>query len=164
MKNIILTSKIPATNENEDLTYISNALDHARKAKIFDLASQFELSIFHLQKACKIIDQLFVTRKDKYQDYQILLAPFYYKIGDAIATYVELNMNEMNVLKPLELPEDPDDKEEDAYDQEHEESPEKLDINKKDDDEPQITDFIDSSTKNKHQTQQPADGEPTEFE
>ena len=128
MKNIIETSKIPASNENEDPTYISNALDHARKAKIFDLASQFELSIFHLQKASKIIDQLFVTRKEKYQDYQILLAPFYYKIGDAIATYVELNMNEMNVLKPLELPEDPDEKEEDAYDQEGEESPEKLDL------------------------------------
>ena len=137
MKNIILTSNIPATNENEDLTYISNALDHARKAKIFDMASQFELSIFHLQKACKIIDQLFVTRKDQYQDYQILLAPFYYKIGDAIATYVELNMNEMNILKPLELPEDPDDKEEDAYDQEQE-SPEKQedDKNKDDDEEP----------------------------
>ena len=129
MENIIETSKIPATNHNEDLTYISNATDHARKAKVFELASQSELSIFHYQKASTIIDQLFVTRKDKYEDYQILLAPFYFKIGDALATYVELNLDEMNQLKPLELPEDPEDTDQDdvieELDEEQEQSPEK---------------------------------------
>jgi hypothetical protein len=38
-----------------------------------------------------------------------LLAPFYFRIGDSLATYVELNTNEMGALKPLELPMDPED-------------------------------------------------------
>jgi hypothetical protein len=38
-----------------------------------------------------------------------LLAPFYFRIGDGLSTYVELNTNEMGALKPLELPTDPDD-------------------------------------------------------
>ena len=48
-------------------------------------------------------------RKEKNPEYQILLAPFYFKIGDSLANYVETNTNEMGALKPLELPNDPDD-------------------------------------------------------
>lgn len=36
------------------------------------------------------------------------MAPFYYKVADSLATYVELNLDEMNQLKSLELPDDPD--------------------------------------------------------
>lgn len=148
MVNVIESSKIPDTHQNEDLAYISNAIEHARKAKVFDLTGQSELSIFHYQKACTIIDQLFVTRKDKYEDYQILLAPFYFKIGDALATYVELNLDEMNQLKPLELPDDPDDTDQgqdviEELDEEQEQSPEKKDQNNNLDEEPQIQDYID---------------------
>ena len=67
------------------------------------------MSIFHYRKAAKIIDQLYLLRKEKYPEYQVLLAPFYYRTGDALASYVECNLDAMNVLKPLELPEDPDD-------------------------------------------------------
>jgi hypothetical protein len=38
-----------------------------------------------------------------------VLAPFYFRIGDGLSTSVELNTNEMGALKPLELPTDPDD-------------------------------------------------------
>ena len=51
---------------------------------------------------------LYNARKDAFEEYQILLAPFYYKKGDALATYIESNMDEMNQLKPLNIPEDPD--------------------------------------------------------
>lgn len=34
------------------------------------------------------------------------MAPFYYKLGDALATYVEMNVDEMNNLKPLNLQQD----------------------------------------------------------
>jgi hypothetical protein len=50
-----------------------------------------------------------VTRKDKYPEYQVLLAPFYFKVGDGLATYIELNTNEVGALKPLEIPDDPED-------------------------------------------------------
>ena len=67
------------------------------------------MSIFHFRKAAKIIDALYLLRRDKYKEYQVLLAPFYFKVGDSLASYVEINTNEMNQLKPLVLPEDPDD-------------------------------------------------------
>ena len=54
------------------------------------------------------MNQLYMTRKENNEEYQVLLAPFYYKQADSIATYIEYNMDEMNNLKPLNLPEDPD--------------------------------------------------------
>ena len=85
------------------MQYIKNALDQAKMAKQYDIAGVLEMSIFHNRKATKIIEQLYNLRKDKYPEYQILLAPFYYKIGDSLVTYIECNMNEMNQLKPLEI-------------------------------------------------------------
>jgi len=82
------------------------------------------MAIFHNRKATKIIEQLYNLRKEVYPEYQILLAPFYYKIGDSLVSYIECNMNEMNVLKPLELPEDPDDEAECIPDNEEEKVPE----------------------------------------
>ena len=73
------------------------------------MLDQLEQTIFHFKKALRIIDQLYITRKESYPEYQILLAPFYYKMGDSLCTYIEINTDEMNQLKPLNLPEDPDD-------------------------------------------------------
>ena len=109
MKEVILASKVVSSLQVEDNTYISNALTHCKLAKQFKLMGQYELNIFHFRKAAKIIDQLYVTRKDNYPEYQILLAPFYFKVGDGLATYIELNTNEVGALKPLEIPEDPED-------------------------------------------------------
>ena len=93
------------------------------------MVGQYELQIFHFQKAAKILDSLYLLRKEKYPEYQVLLAPFYYRVGDALATYVELNTNEMGALKPLELPDDPDEEEPAAASEEA-----------KDEDEPVIAD------------------------
>jgi len=67
-----------------------------------------EMAIFHTRKAIKIMETLHKLRQENYPEYQVLLAGFYYKIGDLLVLYIEGNMNEMNQLKPLELPEDPD--------------------------------------------------------
>ena len=109
MKCILSTSKVDQSLQVEDQTYLNNALEHAKIAKQFDLAGYLEMSIFHFRKAAKIIDSLYLLRRDKCQEYQVLLAPFYFKVGDSLANFVELNTNEMNQLKPLVLPEDPDD-------------------------------------------------------
>lgn len=131
----------------EDQTHISNALTHCKLAKQFKLMGQYENSIFYFRKAAKIIEQLHDVRKDGYPEYQVLLAPFYFRIGDALATYVELNTNEMGALKPLELPLDPD---EDQEDQEEEEEV-KQSQEQVDEDEPLIQDVepqqIDSTLK-----------------
>lgn len=72
------------------------------------ITDNLEMSIFYAQKASRTIDQLYNVRKEKHEEYQILLAPFYYKKADALATYIEFNMDEMNQLKPLIIPDDPD--------------------------------------------------------
>ena len=109
MKQILLVSQVDQSLQTEDNTYISNSLTHCKLGKQFKLMGQYEMSIFHFRKAAKIIDQLYMTRKEKYPEYQVLLAPFYFKVGDSLANYIELNTNEVGALKPLELPEDPDD-------------------------------------------------------
>lgn len=75
------------------------------------------MAVFHTRKAMKIIEQLYTLRKDQYPEYQVLQAPFYFKVGDSIASYIECNTDEMNNLKPLELPEDPEDQSEAAEDE-----------------------------------------------
>ena len=45
-----------------------------------------------------------MRKKDNFFEYEILLAPFYYKLADSLVTYIEYNMDEMNNFKPLELP------------------------------------------------------------
>ena len=45
-----------------------------------------------------------MRKKDNFLEYEILLAPFYYKLADSLVTYIEYNMDEMNNFKPLELP------------------------------------------------------------
>lgn len=126
------------------------------------MVGQLEMQIFHVRKAAKIIDQLYLVRKEKFPEYQVILAPFYFKIGDALSSYVECNLDEMNQLKPLEVPEDPDDasleeQEEDAVREEvlnesgqrdGEENQEDQKQNEVEpDDEPKIEDVIDSSSK-----------------
>jgi hypothetical protein len=115
-----LMSQMKAVEETlqvEDQTYISNALTHSKFAKQFKLMGQYENSIFHFRKAAKIVEQLYELRKERYPEYQVLLAPFYYRIGDSLATYVELNTNEMGALKPLEIPVDPEEAEGEAEDE-----------------------------------------------
>ena len=78
------------------MTYISQALVLQKLAKQSRIDANFEMSIFYSQKASRTIDQLYSVRKDTCDEYQVLLAPFYYKKGDALAVYIEENMDAMN--------------------------------------------------------------------
>lgn len=50
------------------------------------------------------------------EDYLCLLAPFYFKIGDFLATFIELNTDEFGNVKPL--PDECDSSSEDDIDEE----------------------------------------------
>lgn len=145
------------------MQYITNAVNQIRMAKQYDMAGALEMTIFHARKGSKIMDQLYNLRKDQYPEYQVLLAPFYYKIGDAIVSYIECNMNEMNALKPLVLPDDPDEVEE-----EQSQATDPLEEEKVPDEEPVIEDVIDSKAEVKENITSPkADmlgNDNTEFE
>jgi hypothetical protein len=41
--------------------------------------------------------------------YVMLLAPFYYKLGDSIATFIECNTDEFGNVKPLDVSDSSDD-------------------------------------------------------
>ena len=69
------------------------------------MLGQLEYAILYARKASKLMDELFELRKEQYPEYQVLLAGFYYKVGDSLCNYVECNTDEMNQLKPLEMPE-----------------------------------------------------------
>lgn len=155
VKQIVEVAQVPQTLQTEDLAYLSNAIENIAKAKQFDLAGVLEMAVFHCRKAMKIIEQLYLLRKDHYPEYQVLQAPFYYKVADSIASYIECNTDEMNNLKPLDLPEDPDDQSEngEAPDDAAEEQP----ASEANDEEPKIEDVIDSKQQQlsqKSQTEQ----------
>ena len=117
-------------------------------AKQYDIAGVLEMAIFHNRKASKIMEQLYNLRKEAHPEYLVLQAPFYYKVGDALASYIECNMNEMNALKPLEMPEDPDDEgasEQEAEDPNEEEKVPEAGSAVPDEHEPVIEDVIDST-------------------
>lgn len=61
----------------------------------------------------------------------MLLAPFYFKLGDSIATFIELNTDEFGNVKPL------DDSESSAEESQDEEEP--VDPREESKDEPRIT-------------------------
>jgi len=48
------------------------------------------------------------------------LAPFYYKLGDAIATFVELNTDEFGNVKPLDFEDSEDESEGSEEEEKHE--------------------------------------------
>ena len=73
-------------------------------SKEADLKNELELAISFARKAQFKVTKFYESLQNK-ENYQILLAPFYYKVGSALANYVECNVDEMNNLKPLELPE-----------------------------------------------------------
>ena len=66
------------------------------------------------------MEQLVNLRKEQgLEQYAVLLAPFHFKIGDFLATYVELNTDEFGNVKPL--PEECQDSDSDAEDGEPDE-------------------------------------------
>jgi hypothetical protein len=53
------------------------------------------------------VDQMFLSKID----YDSLTAPFLYRLGDTLASYIEYNTDTFNNLKPIEYDEDSDEEE-----------------------------------------------------
>ena len=101
----------PVTTKIEDQTYIDNALRMMQVSKGLDLQDEAEKAFHKGFKAFKLVEKLVVLRKEQQCKigYDTLLAPFYFKIGDLLATYILLNQNEMGQIKPFEEEVDYDD-------------------------------------------------------
>ena len=62
-------------------------------------------------------EQAATTENLRNVSYQSLLAPFYYKAGDFLSNYIQLNTDELGTVKPFqEEPEDDSDEEEEEED------------------------------------------------
>ena len=85
----------------EDTTYVCNTVHQLKLAKAFDVLDKIELSYKHGVRAFQTIESLVKLRKEQGLDYSPLLAPFYFKLADYIATFVELNTDEFGNVKPL---------------------------------------------------------------
>lgn len=94
---------VSVANQIEDQTYIDNALTMLRLSKAFDLLGEFEKAYLKATKASETMEQLIKIRKEQRDkdpnlpeiDYSTLMAPFYYRVGDVLATYIEVNTNEL---------------------------------------------------------------------
>jgi hypothetical protein len=72
--------------------------------------------------------------------YVLLLAPFYFKLGDSIATFIECNTDEFGNVKPLDVSADSSDEENNNADGgEGENDLSEVDPNEEHKDEPRIT-------------------------
>ena len=102
--SVNLTALLKFLNAEDD-EMLKTAVGHVRLAREFDRADKFELAISHARKAMSAAEAYY----KEHQNCQIVLAPFTYVQGKHLATYVEFNVDEMNNLKPLELPDDSED-------------------------------------------------------
>ena len=108
----------------EDSTYLDNAIHQLKLCKAFDLLDQATLSFKHATRAYKIVDSLVQLRQEGQYDYTPLLAPFYFKLADSIATFCELNTDEFGNVKPLVCTDSDDESDNvDDADEEDEEDP-----------------------------------------
>ena len=120
-----------------DQAYLDNAIRLLKIAKAQDHLNNFTLSYKYCAKAFKTIDSLVKERKEQPEAskwYILLLAPFYYKLGDSIATFIECNTDEFGNVKPLDV----SDSSEDEADVSEEEA-EEVDPREEQKDEPTIT-------------------------
>ena len=57
-------------------------------------------------RAHRTLDKLVALRRDQQENnavnYESLLAPFFFKMGDYLATYIMLNTDELGTVKPFE--------------------------------------------------------------
>ena len=90
-----------------------------RLCKAYDYLFLFEKAHNKARKAAKIMDKLVILRRSQAKgeqplpesvdplliqkvDYDVLTAPFLYKLGDTLASYIETNTDELNNMKPFE--------------------------------------------------------------
>ena len=100
---------MPFETKIEDQTYIDNALRHVQMAKAFDLLDHSEKAFHESSSALRTMDKLVALRKDQAASekvrnvcYESLLAPFYFRTGDFLATYIMLNTDELGTVRPFQ--------------------------------------------------------------
>ena len=104
-----------------DQAFLDNAIRMLKIAKALDQLNNFTLSYKYCAKAFKMIDTLVKERKEQPETskwYIMLLAPFYYKLGDSIATFIECNTDEFGNVKPLDVSDSSEDEGEESDDAE----------------------------------------------
>ena len=87
------------------------------------------------EKAFFTLEKLIKLRKDQESNkvqYEVLMAPLYYKIGDYLATYILINTDEFGNVRPLE---DASDSEEEVDEPEIPAALEKIEEKKGEDEE-----------------------------
>ena len=112
----------------EDSTYLKNALDKLKLSKAFDFLAQPALSHKYASRAFKIVEQLENLRKEQSEenpglklDYSLILAPFYYKLGDSLSMFIESNTDEFGNVQPLEISDSEDEEDDNEEEDENEE-------------------------------------------
>ena len=117
--HLIGQDQLPASVQIEDQAYLDNALVELRLCKGYDYMCLFEKAHNKARKAAKIVDKLVLLRRNQAKgegalpetvdpmalskvEYEALTAPFLYKLGDTLASYIETNTDVMNNLKPFE--------------------------------------------------------------
>ena len=94
----------------EDETYLKNAVQDLKLAKAFDRMDCASFAFKHALKALRTMEALVQIRKPEYSS---VLAPFYFRCGDYMATYIELNTDEFGNVKPLPADLDSEDESQD---------------------------------------------------
>ena len=89
------------------MDYLEPMYYHIKKARQLEYIMQYEYSIYYYNLALRKVEELYNERKDKFPVYQALLAPFYFKLGYSLASYVELNTDKDDNLKELVIPKHP---------------------------------------------------------
>lgn len=74
----------------EDTSYLSSALEKVKISKDHLRKSDFSHAYKFAEKAFRQVETLYELRKETNPDYQMVLAPFYYYMGNVITTYLEV--------------------------------------------------------------------------
>ena len=85
-------------DENEDKMWLENALVQIRLSKGFDMLANTSRAYCRAEKGFKMIQRLVKIRGN---GYEIFLAPFYYKMADALTAHIEIASDELGNIKPI---------------------------------------------------------------
>ena len=100
---------------------MENAIYQLKIGKAFDQIDKANLCYKHFIRAYKIMDSLVQLRKESNFDYTPILAPFYFKLGDSVSNFVELNTDEFGNIKALDFSDSEQDESEEEDPTDHRE-------------------------------------------
>lgn len=93
-------------SNHETNLYINAAVQFAKEAKDAQRAGDYGKAVNLAEKAVKRIERLCSIRVEKEPQFNILKAPFYYLMGNAIVCYVECTTDVFDKVAPIPSPED----------------------------------------------------------